>query len=100
MTGTARYTFYARLAEVEESLGAGFVRIHQRYLVNAAAVERVDSASVTLGGETLPVSRSCQAAALLAIARGQDTILPVSADEVLQKDDMLVVLCGACGAGP
>lgn len=64
-----RYTFYARLNEVEEEVGAGFVRIHQRYLVNAAAVEHMDNGSVTVGGETLPVSRGYQPTAMLAITR-------------------------------
>ena len=64
-----RYTFYARLAQVEQEVGAGFVRIHQRYLVNAAAVVHMDGSSATVGGETLPVSRACQPAAMLAITR-------------------------------
>ena len=63
------YEFYGRLDEVERQLDSRFVRIHQRYLVRCAAVERAESGSVTVAGETLPVSRACQAAALAAIAR-------------------------------
>ena len=63
------YEFYGRLDEVERQLDSRFVRIHQRYLVRCAAVERAESGSVTIAGETLPVSRACQAAALAAIAR-------------------------------
>lgn len=69
VAGQARYTFYARLDEVEQEVGAGFVRIHQRYLVNAAAVEHLAAGSVTVGGETLPISRAYQQAAMLAITR-------------------------------
>lgn len=65
------YSFYGKLDEVEAELAdARFVRIHQRYLVHAAAVERVDSSVVTLqNGAVLPISRSCQAAALAALTR-------------------------------
>lgn len=64
------YTFYARLDDVAGELGDGFVRIHQRYLVNAAAVERVNGDEVEMaGGETLPVSRAHQKDAMLALTR-------------------------------
>lgn len=65
------YTFYGKLDEVEKELAdEKFVRIHQRYLVHAAAVERLESGEVTLmGGIALPVSRSCQSAAMAALTR-------------------------------
>lgn len=63
------YLFYAKLDEVAQQIGEGFVRIHQRYLVRAAAVERIDSVGVTANGQTLPVSRAYSQAALLALAR-------------------------------
>lgn len=65
------YSFYGKLDEVESELAdAHFVRIHQRYLVHAAAVQRVESSAVTLqDGTVLPISRSCQAAALAALTR-------------------------------
>ena len=70
VTKARTYTFYSRLDEVERELAdESFVRIHQRYLVNAKAVERIDGAELSIGGETLPISRSCQGGALLALTR-------------------------------
>ena len=51
------------------SVGASFVRIHQRYLVRAGAVDRVEGGTVVIGADKLPVSRSYQSTALAAIAR-------------------------------
>ena len=45
------------------------MRIHQRYLVRAGAVDRVEGGTVVIGEEKLPVSRSYQSTALAAIAR-------------------------------
>ena len=58
-----------RLDEVAAELGSEFVRVHQRYLVRAAAVERIEGAQVMVGGQPLPVSRSCREQALLALTR-------------------------------
>ena len=69
VTPGREYTFYARLDDVERDVGAGFVRIHQRYLVRAAAVDRVEGGEVFLGGTALPISRSCQQTALAALTR-------------------------------
>ena len=67
---TARtYTFYGKLDEVERDVGEGFVRVHQRYLVRAEAVERMEGTQVFVGGEAIPVSRACRSAALAALAR-------------------------------
>lgn len=63
------YTFYGRLDEVERAVGEGFVRIHQRYLVRSAAVDRLEGSQVFVGEEALPVSRACRSAALAALAR-------------------------------
>ena len=63
------YTFYGKLDQVEQEVGARFVRIHQRYLVRAGAVERFGGNEVCLGDVVLPVSRSCQQRAMLALAR-------------------------------
>lgn len=63
------YVFYGKLDEVERDVGEGFIRIHQRYLVRAAAVERMDGNQVYVGEETLPVSRAHRSAALAALAR-------------------------------
>ncbi len=66
------YTFYGKLDEVESEAGAGFVRVHQRYLVRAGAVDRLEGGEVVLRGEIrLPVSRSCRSAALLALTRAE-----------------------------
>lgn len=64
------YTFYAKLDQVAAEVGDSFIRIHQRYLVRAGAVDRMESSEVILqNGERLPVSRSCQQSALLALAQ-------------------------------
>lgn len=63
------YTFYGKLDEVERAVGEGFVRVHQRYLVRSAAVDRLEGSQVFIGEEALPVSRACRSAALAALAR-------------------------------
>ena len=63
------YTFYGKLDQVEQEVGRGFVSIHQRYLIRAGAVERFGGNEVCLGDVVLPVSRSCQQSAMLALAR-------------------------------
>lgn len=62
-------TFYGKLDAVADSLEQGFVRIHQRYLVRAAAVDRFTGSEVFLGETVLPVSRSCQNSAMMALTR-------------------------------
>jgi len=88
VTAPRSYPFYSHLDDVAASIGAGFVRIHQRYLVRVAAIARVESNTVVLDGldglnkleETssssavcpvvrLPISRAYQATVLAAIAR-------------------------------
>ena len=69
VTDTRRISFYARLDEVAGQVGASFVRIHQRYLVRAGAVDRVEGSTVVIGADKLPVSRSYQSTALADIAR-------------------------------
>lgn len=64
-----RFTFYGKLDQVAQDVGGQFVRIHQRYLVRAAAVERFSGSEVSIGSTVLPVSRSCQQSAMLALAR-------------------------------
>ena len=67
---TARtYTFYGKLDDVERTVGEGFVRVHQRYLVRAGAVDRMEGNQVFVGDEAIPVSRACRPAALAALAR-------------------------------
>ncbi|MDY3618738.1 LytR/AlgR family response regulator transcription factor [Agathobaculum sp.] len=69
VTDTREYTFYARLDDVAEDVGAAFVRIHQRYLVRAGAVDRIEGGEVHIAGQTLPVSRKYQSEALIALSR-------------------------------
>lgn len=63
------YAFYGKLNEVAQHVGDGFVRIHNRYLVRAAAVDAVEGNSVCVKGETLPISRAHRADAMLALAQ-------------------------------
>lgn len=66
------YTFYGKLDDVAAEVGAEFVRVHQRYLVRAGAVDRMEGSEVVLrDGQRLPVSRSCQQSALLALTRAE-----------------------------
>ena len=66
------YTFYGKLDAVAAEVGAEFIRIHQRYLVRAGAVDRIEGSELVLrSGERLPVSRSCQRTALAALARAE-----------------------------
>lgn len=69
VTAQREYPFYARLDDVAQDLGADFVRIHQRYLVNARAVSAVEGGEVAVGEARLPVSRSCRAEAMMRLAR-------------------------------
>lgn len=58
-----------RRHQVEEELKDSFVRIHQRYLVRTQAVQQISGSQVLVGGQTLPISRSCQQAAMIALTR-------------------------------
>ncbi len=63
------HTFYGKLNEVERDVGEGFVRIHQRYLVRAAAVDRVGGSEGCLGETVLPISRASTQTALVGLTR-------------------------------
>lgn len=69
VTAARTYVFYGKLEEVQQQVDDSFVRIHQRYLVHATAVERVDGSEVVILGESFPVSRSYRSSALLALTR-------------------------------
>lgn len=70
LQATGSVEFYGKLDEVAASVGADFVRVHQRYLVRIGAIAHMETSEVVLTtGERLPVSRSCQKSALLALAR-------------------------------
>lgn len=66
---TREYVFYGKLDDVAQDVGGGFVRIHQRYLVHAAAVDRVEGGQLYIGETVLPVSRAYRSTALAALAR-------------------------------
>lgn len=68
ITATRTYTFYDKLDDVQRELGDEFVRIHQRYLVRCGAVDSFTGDNVSVGGETLPVSRSPRPLVMEAIA--------------------------------
>lgn len=70
ITPNRKYSFYGKLDDVEQELNKiGFVRIHQRYLVRAAAIRQICGNEVQVGAFTLPISRSYHQAALLALTR-------------------------------
>ena len=69
VTATRSYSYYGRLDEAENVLGEGFLRLHQRYLARAQAIERIEGASAWVGGEALPISRANHQRVLLAFAR-------------------------------
>lgn len=69
VTRQGNHTFYGKLDGVAEELGPGFVRIHQRYLVNAAAVTTLEGEHVLVGGERLPISRGLRREATMLLAR-------------------------------
>jgi len=69
VTAGRSYTFYGKLDQAERDAGEGFVRIHQRYLVRASAVDRVSCGEVFIGDTPLPVSRAYQQTALVELTR-------------------------------
>ena len=70
ITSNRSYEFYGKLDDVEKELKkAGFVRIHQRYLVRADAIRRIYGDEVEIGEHTLPISRSYHQQALLTLTR-------------------------------
>lgn len=69
VTKGREYTFYGKLDEVEQQLQTGFVRIHQRYLIRAEAVQQVEKSTVTVGHASLPISRALRQTAVMTLAR-------------------------------
>lgn len=63
------YPFYGKLDEVEDKLAGGFVRIHQRYLVNPGKVEKIGSDHVIISGQELPISRALKEEATGRLAK-------------------------------
>ena len=56
-TDGRRFKNYTPISQWEALLGTGFLRIHRSYLVNKAAVTRVDVDLLYLGELQLPISR-------------------------------------------
>lgn len=69
VTTLREYTFYGKLDDVQTELGADFVRIHQRYLVQVSAVEQIEGQTVLISGKALPISRALKNEATLRLAR-------------------------------
>ena len=69
VTPNGEYPFYAKLDDIEVQLASHFVRIHQRYLINPAAVDYLRNDSVMLGSTELPCSRRYKETATAKIAR-------------------------------
>ena len=69
VTREKELSFYAKLDEVEARVERTFVRIHQRYLVNADAVSYIGASSVRIGSEELPISRALKQDAVAALAK-------------------------------
>lgn len=72
-TARQRFSVYASLAELEETLKGDFVRCHRSFLINLAAVERADFAKLEAhmrGGAVVPISRSQKAALKARLAGG------------------------------
>ena len=63
------YPYYGKLDDAEAELGEGFVRLHQRYLARAEAIERIEGSSAYVRGEALPISRANHQKVLLAFTR-------------------------------
>ena len=63
------YAFYGKLDEVEEQLSGAFVRVHQRYLVNPKWVTRIGGESVTVDGQSIPMSRAMKEEAAVKLAK-------------------------------
>ena len=66
--GGKEYPFYGKMDEVQMQAGKHFVRIHQRYLVNAQKVEHIGKDEVSVEKQVLPISRNMKADALTALA--------------------------------
>lgn len=69
VTKRREYPFYEKLDVVEGQVGSAFVRIHQRYLVNASLVEHIGSCFVEMGSFRLPISRALREEATKKLAK-------------------------------
>lgn len=63
------YEFYRKLDDIEHDLKDGFIRVHQRYLVNASKVERIEDNKVVIDKYEIPMSRSKKKDVMSAFTR-------------------------------
>lgn len=57
VTKVDTFEFYNKISDIEEELKEGFIRIHQRYLVNIRHIEKIENNEVLIEGKRLPISR-------------------------------------------
>lgn len=67
VTQGKEYIFYDKLDHVAEEVGNQFVRIHQRYLVNASKVDSISANEVHIAEAVLPISRSLKESVMVAL---------------------------------
>lgn len=69
VTSKVSHSFYGKLSELENLLPSCFVRIHNRYLIHLRHLNALEGNHVLVGGQRLPVSRSCKQGLSIAYAR-------------------------------
>lgn len=57
-TASEKILVYKRMKDLAETLPPGFVRIHNSYIVNIEHIKNIDSNTVLVQGQRLPVSNS------------------------------------------
>lgn len=60
-TTTGKITQRKLLKEIQDELPASFLRVHRSFLVNTQYIEKRTATTLTLKGETIPISRSFRA---------------------------------------
>lgn len=61
--------FYGKLSDIEVQMPSGFLRIHNRYLVNLSFVEKLEGTALVCAGQVLPVSRAYKQETAVAFAK-------------------------------
>lgn len=69
VTRNKTISLYAKLDDIQDQIGSGFIRIHQRFLVNVDAVEQIRNNLVVVDGRELPMSRSMKSEASSKLAK-------------------------------
>lgn len=60
-TITGKITQRKLLKEIQDELPASFIRVHRSYLVNTQYIDKRTATTLTLRGETIPISRGYRA---------------------------------------